>query len=368
MRYLTRSFVYGLAFCLLGLSSRSALVADDKDGRLDLYFIDVEGGAATLFVTPAGESLLIDSGYPDNGGRDLNRILTVLRDVAGRQHLDHAVVSHWHLDHFGNHAALANKISVRNFWDRGLPDTLPEDPKFPDRAAAYRAACQNKSQTLKVGDLIPLKSGQTQLTLKTVTASGDVLPNAGDVNPFADQHQPQPDDPTDNAQSLSLLLSFGSFRFLTCGDLTWNVEARLVTPRNPVGKVDLFMVTHHGLGGDQGGTRISNNPAFVWAIDPVVTVMCNGPEKGGDLETQRTLRKSKSIQAMFQLHRNVRLTDAEQTAPEFIANAGTTADCQGVYVKASIAPDGKSYTVQIGPQGKVHKFATRSDTKKSADQ
>ena len=333
--------------------------ADEKDGRLDIYFIDVEGGAATLFVTPSGESLLIDSGYPDNNGRDLNRILSVLRETAGRKHLDHAVVSHWHLDHFGNHAALASQISVKNFWDRGIPDLLSEDSKFPDRAAAYRAGAQNKSKTLKVGDKIPLTAGKTSLELKTVTASGEVLPNSGDANPFAAENEPQPEDPTDNAQSISLLLSFGSFRFLTCGDLTWNVEAKLMTPKNPLGKIDLFMVTHHGLGGDKTAGRISNNPVLVRAIDPVVTVMCNGPEKGGDLETLKTLKKCPSNQAQFQLHRNVRLADSEQVPAEFIANSSDTANCQGAYVKASIAPDGKSYTVQIGPDGKKHSFKTR---------
>jgi competence protein ComEC len=356
--------IRGLGRAVLGMLLWAALStagrADEKDGRFDIYFIDVEGGAATLFVTPAGESLLIDSGYPDNGGRDLNRILAVLRDTAGRKQLDHAVVSHWHLDHFGNHAALASQISIKNFWDRGIPEMLMEDPRFPDRAAAYRAGAQNKSKTLKVGDKIPLASGKTPLEMKTVTASGEVLANAGDKNPFADLHEPQPDDPTDNAQSISLLVSFGSFRFLTCGDLTWNVEAKLVTPNNPVGKVDLFMVTHHGLGGDKPGNRISNNPALVLAIDPVVTVMCNGPEKGGDLETLKTLKKCRSNQAQFQLHRNVRLKDADQTPADFIANASETANCQGVYVKASIAPDGKSYTVQIGADGKVHSFKTRS--------
>jgi beta-lactamase superfamily II metal-dependent hydrolase len=360
MNTVTRSLVCGFALVVLSLSTFQSGWADEKDGRLDIYFIDVEGGAATLFITPAGESLLIDSGYPDNDGRDLNRILSVLRDVARRKHLDHAVVSHWHLDHFGNHAALASQITIKNFWDRGIPDSLTEDVKFPERAEAYRAASQNKSKTLKVGNKIPLKSATTPLELKTVTASGDVLPNSGELNPFAVQNQPQPEDLTDNARSISLLLSFGTFRFLTCGDLTWNVEAKLVSPKNPIGKVDLFMVTHHGLGADKLGTRISNNPVLVWAIDPVVSVMCNGPEKGGDPETQVTLRKSKSIKAMFQLHRNIRLTDEEQTPAEFIANSGTTLDCQGVYVKASVAADGKSYTVQIGPGGKVHKFETRS--------
>jgi beta-lactamase superfamily II metal-dependent hydrolase len=363
-----RALVCGLALALSSLSYLEPTAADETNGRFDIYFIDVEGGAATLFVTPAGESVLIDSGSADLTNRDLDRILKVLRDVSGRKHLDHAVVSHWHSDHYGNHAALASQIAIKNFWDRGIPETLEENKLSPERAEAfrvasqaYRAASQNQSKTLKVGDKIPLHSAKMPVELKTVTASGEVLPNAGEQNVFADKHQPQPDDPTDNAQSVSLLLSFGPFRYLTCGDLTWNVEAKLVSPRNPIGKVDLFMVTHHGLGADKtSGTKISNNPVLVWAIDPRVTVMCNGPTKGADIETQQTLRGVKSLQAQFQLHRNVRLSPTDQAPADFIANTGETLDCQGVYIKASVAPDGKSYTVQIGPAGKQYKFETRS--------
>jgi len=358
MTSLTRAvMIAGLMIAFAPFGRFPLARADEKDDRLDIYFIDVEGGAATLFVTPAGESLLIDSGYPDNNGRDLDRILKVLRDVAGRKHLDHASVSHWHLDHFGNHAALASQISIKNFWDRGIPEALNEDPTFSDRIAGYRAASQNKSKTLKVGDKLPVRSGTTPLEFKAITASGEVLPNTGEPNPLAGENQPQPDDPTDNARSVSFLVAFGPFRFLTCGDLTWNIEAKLVTPNNPIGNVDLFMVTHHGL-------NQSNNPVLVRAIDPVVTVMCNGPTKGGNLETQQTLRKVKSLEAQFQLHRNVALAEADQAPPDFIANSGTTAECQGVYIKASVAPDGKSYTVEIGPDGKVHPFKTRGAYKR----
>src|SRR5690606_5452960 len=115
------------ALCLLVFVAPVSLEADDRDKRLDLYFIDVEGGAATLIVTPAGESLLIDSGYPDNNGRDRDRILKVARDIARRTRLDHAAVTHWHLDHYGNHAALSTEIKIANFWDRGIPAELAED-------------------------------------------------------------------------------------------------------------------------------------------------------------------------------------------------------------------------------------------------
>lgn len=331
----------------------SNLLADAKDGRLDIYFVDVEGGAATLFVTPEGESLLIDSGYPDNNGRDRDRILNVARDVAGLKELDHAAVTHWHLDHYGNHAALSTEIRIRNFWDRGIPDSLLEDDKFTDRIGPYRSAAQNQSKKLKVGDALPLKAGKTPLGVKIVTGSREVIANTGEKNPFADRHKPQDEDKSDNAASLSFLLNFGRFRFLCCGDLTWNVEAKLVTPNNPIGQVDLFMVTHHGL-------PVSNNPALVLAIDPVVNVMCNGPTKGGDAGVIRTVKEAKSFQALYQLHRNVNLKADEQTPAEFIANPQPTAECKGVWVKASVAPDGESYTLQIGPDGKPRIYQTRN--------
>jgi competence protein ComEC len=338
------------SYVLCAALTGSAAIAAERG--LDIYFIDVEGGAATLLVTPAGESMLIDSGYPDFGGRDRDRILEVVQNVAGLKQIDHILVSHWHLDHYGNHAALASKIRIGQFWDRGIPDVLPDDGKFAERAATYRAACQNQSKTLKVGDVLPLKSGATPLEMKVVTASGEVLPNTGEPNPFAYLHEPQADDPSDNAKSISSLLTFGKFRFLTCGDLTWNIEAKLVTPNNPLGKVDLFMVTHHGL-------PTSNNPALVRAIDPRVAVICNGPTKGGSPTTLATLRSVSSLLAWYQLHRNVQLDPFSQTPAAFIANQEDTASCKGVWIKAAVQPDGAAYTVQIGPQGQAAKYQTR---------
>lgn len=330
------------------LVSVSTALAGKANGRLDIYFVDVEGGAATLFVTPTGESLLIDSGYPDNNGRDMNRILRVAKEVAGLERIDHAAVTHWHADHFGNHAALSTKIPIGTFWDRGIPETLEED----ERIAQYRAATQNASKTLKAGDTLPLKAGKTPLSLTIPTASREVIPNEGDPNPFAELHEPRPVDKSDNADSLTFLLEFGPFRFLCCGDLTWNIEGKLVTPNNPLGQVDVFMVTHHGL-------PTSNNPALVLAVDPVVAVMCNGPTKGGAKPTIETLRKVKSLEHLYQLHRNVKLSADEQTPADFIANSTPTARCEGRFVHLSVAPDAKSYTVRIEGHDDVRTYETR---------
>jgi competence protein ComEC len=333
------------------ISIQSAL-GGTADGRLDIYFIDVEGGAATLIVTPVGESILIDSGYPDNNGRDRDRILDVVRNTANLKSINHAVVSHWHLDHYGNHAALAAEIAIDNFWDRGIPDALREDPRFEERIANYRAATQNASRTLKAGDSYPLHSLGPDLRVDIVTASREVITNTGPPNPHAVNHKSVEEDTSDNAASISLLLTFGEFKFLCCGDLTWNVEAELVTPNNPLGTIDLFMVTHHGL-------PTSNNPVLVHAIDPTVAVMCNGPTKGGHEQTIATLKGVKSLQHWYQLHRNVNLADEAQAPAEFIANSEPTVNCEGIWVKASVAPDGRNYTVQIGSEGRQRTYETR---------
>ena len=345
MRHLTLAAIIAFSAC-------HSVWANSKDGRLDLYFIDVEGGAATLIVTPAGESMIVDSGTFDTAGRDLGRILEVVQNVAKLDRIDHAVVTHWHSDHFGNHAPLAGQIKISNFWDRGIPDSLEEDAKFSEHVAPYRAASQNQSKTVKPGQLLPVKSGNTPITVKVLTASGDVIPNEGQPNPFASQHQPQPDDPTDNAKSVSLLLTFGRFKYVCCGDLTWNTEAKLMSPNNPVGQIDLFMGTHHGL-------PVSNNPVMVLALDPRVCITCNGPTKGAHENTIATFQKIKSLQAMYQLHRNVNLKDDQQAPPENIANTAATAKCTGNWIKASVAPDSQTYTVQVGAGGKPRSFETR---------
>jgi len=336
-------------------SDPSMVLAGKEDGRFDLYFIDVEGGAATLLVTPAGESILIDSGYPDYGGRDRDRILHVVKDVARLQQIDHAVVSHWHLDHYGNHAAIAALFPIKTFWDRGIPDSLKDDAKFAERIADYRAASQNASRALTAGDQFQAETPNLPIRVTVLSASREVIKNTGKPNPFAAEHTPKPDDSSDNAASLSILFEMGKFRFLTCGDLTWNLEAQLVTPNNPIGQIDLFMVTHHGLG-------VSNNPVFVKAIDPIVAVMCNGPSKGGDPNVIKTIRDCSSHQALYQLHRNLSLNDDQQTAAEFIANTGETENCKGEWIKASVAPDGENYTVQIGPSGTPKRFTVRAET------
>jgi len=343
----------------LALSLLSALLltaAAPAERGLDVYFIDVMGGAATLVVTPERESVLIDSGWPGQNDRDPKRIEHVLKTVAGLDHLDHLVTTHWHTDHYGGVEGLARRVRIDHFWDRGLPDpAAPDRDEYPDGpgpadplGVAYRKASEGKRKALKAGDTLPLRGGVEAVVL----ASGGrvVKTPTGPPNPAcADAPADLKPDPSDNARSLALRFRFGKFDFLDCGDLTWNVEKGLVCPVDRIGPIDLYQVTHHGM-------AISNHPTLVRTIAPTVTVMNNGPRKGGDAATVKLLKSAPSIKAAYQLHKNAATPAEANTDPALIAN--TDAD-GGRFVHVSVAPGGARFTVRIGADGKARSFDSR---------
>jgi competence protein ComEC len=345
----SRSLTVCVALALMPALGASA----ERERGLDIYFVDTEGGAATLIVTPLGESTLIDCGNP--GARDAERIHQAATQ-AGLKAIDHLIITHWHVDHYGGVERLSQLMPIRRFYDHGIPTSVAEDPKnFPLLIQAYKRASHGESRTLKPGDEIALKqvAGNPAFRLICLCGSGEVLtdPPGAPVNPVAKEHQPQPDDPSDNARSLGFLLSYGRFRFLDLGDLTWNIEYKLVHPSDKIGLVDVYQSTHHGL-------PISNNPVVIKTVEPRVAVFNNGPRKGGDPGVIATLRRLPQIKAIYQLHRNVTAGSQENTDPEFIANADE--NCRGEFIHLAVAPDSRSYTVTVGSQGKPRRYETRN--------
>ncbi len=320
---------------------------------LNIYFIDTEGGAATLLVTPAGESVLIDCGNP--GARDADRIYRTAKE-AGVKAIDHLIITHWHTDHYGSVARLSQLLPIQHFYDHGIPAKLDEDPKnFPLLIQAYKKASQGKSRTLKAGDEVALKQveGGPPLRMLCLCGSGEVIPDkpGAPENPVAREHVPQAPDPTDNARSLGFLISYGDFRFLDLGDLTWNVEVKLVSPSDKIGLVDVYQSTHHGL-------DISNNPVVLKTVQPRVAIFNNGPRKGGHASVIATLRRLPEAPTIYQVHRNLLASAQENTDPEFIANTEEK-NCPGEGIKLSVSLDAKSYTVTVGSKGKSRRFDTR---------
>jgi beta-lactamase superfamily II metal-dependent hydrolase len=335
-------------FSLLPISGRAA----EGSAGLEIYFVDTEGGAATLIVTPQKESVLIDCGNP--GSRDAERIHCTAT-AAGLKAIDYLVITHWHTDHYGGVARLSQLMPIHHYYDHGIPASLTEDPtNFPILIQAYKEATKGKSTTLKPGDEVRLKQseGGPALRLRCLCGSSEVIPDKAGAaeNPIAREHKPQADDPTDNARSLGFLLSYGNFRFLDLGDLTWNIEYKLVHPSDKIGPVDVYQSTHHGL-------AISNNPVVIKTVEPRVAIVNNGARKGGEASVIATLRRVPNIQAIYQLHRNVLSSAQDNTDPEFIANPDE--QCQGEGIKLAVAPDARSYTVTVGSKGKTRRYETR---------
>jgi competence protein ComEC len=329
----------------------AAAQAGSADKRLDLTWVDVEGGGATLLVTPAGESILIDTGYP--GERDAKRVQQAVT-AAGLKRIDHLVITHFHNDHYGALPDILKLLPVGTVYERDV-ESAPEKERSHPLITAYREAKVEKRVRIKPGDRVPLKQatgaaplhvGFLGMNEKFVDAKGT---KAAKANPLCKEAQPKDPDASDNRNSVVTLVTFGSFRFFDGGDLTWNSEAALVCPKNRVGgPVDVFQINHHGL-------DVSNNPVLVKTLAPTVAIVNNGPRKGGEPGSLRTLKETSSIQAVYQVHRNVRISDLN-TAPELTANLAEA--CEGNPVKLSVDPKGKSFTVSVPANKHERTFAT----------
>jgi beta-lactamase superfamily II metal-dependent hydrolase len=326
---------------------------------LTAYFIDVEGGQSTLLISPSGQSLLIDAGWP--GTRDADRIMAVVKQ-AGITQIDYMILTHYHIDHAGGVPELASRIPIRNFVDHGpTNDPLVNVPQY---YAAYLKVREKGQHILaKPGDKIPITGMDVQVVSAASNTITEPLPSGGAPNPLCADFQPKDEikDPMvggENKQSVGTVISLGKFRMSDFGDLTWNKEHDLACPNNLIGTFDVYVVSHHG-------KETSSLPIMIHAMRPRVAVMNNGANKGAEIPTFVTLKSSPGLEDLWQLHYGVEA--AKRNSPEqFLANLGTggTKD-SGVpdespanYIKLSARADG-SFTMTNSRNGFSKEYGPR---------
>ncbi|HLZ43946.1 MAG TPA: MBL fold metallo-hydrolase [Candidatus Sulfotelmatobacter sp.] len=300
---------------------------------LQIYFIDVEGGQATLVVSPSGQSLLIDAGWPGYEGRDADRILAAAHQ-AGLTQIDYLLITHYHRDHVGGVPQLVDGIKVGTFVDHG-PNQEDSEVTRTDYAAYEKSSAGHPRVTVKPGWGLPIKG----IEVRVLAAAGDhittPLPGAGEANPYCKGEPAAPLDATENARSVGVLITYGHFRFLDLGDLTKKKELELACPDNLLGTVDVFLVTHHG-------ADLSNPKALDWALHPRVAVIDNGSRKGSSPVAWQIVHDSPGLEDLYQLHYAAESDKDHNVDPDHIANVKE--NCEGKYIKVTAESDG-TFTV-----------------------
>ena len=293
---------------------------------LDIYALDVEGGKATLVITPAGESVLIDSANPV--ARDTDRIMAVLAE-AGVKEIDYLISTHYHVDHIGGLQELAKRIPIKHFIDHG--PSVEEREQVAGFQAAYAEIWGKAKHTVaKPGDKLPVTGVDWRIVTSAGAAIKTALPGGGKPNPACASFEKKNDSPTDdNGQSVGSVITFGKFRTIDLGDLLWNKEYDFMCPNNLVGTVDLYLASHHGL--DQSGS-----PALVHGLQPRVAIQQNGTRKGGTVQTAKTLYSSPGFEDLWQAHWSYNAGIEYNPAGLFIANV----DDPAVIAAVLTAPPG----------------------------
>jgi competence protein ComEC len=323
-----------LLFAVALASTQTALgIVPAPSGPMQIYFVDVEGGQATLFVSADKHSLLIDTGWPGNGGRDADRIASAAK-AAGLDHIDYVLLTHYHVDHSGGVPQLVAKIPVKNFIDHG-PNRETTDGATVQAAEGYQKVLASghyghivaiPGETLAIPGIRPT----------VISADGNLiaqpLPGAGGANPYCAASEKRPADQTENARSLGVLISYGKLRILDLGDLTWDKEMELMCPVNKLGHIDLLIVSHHGW-------NQSSSPALVDAVGARVAIMDNGAKKGGSPPVWDTVQKAPGLEDLWQLHYS------EEGGPTHNVDAARIANPQGPdtghYLKVTASPNGQ---------------------------
>ena len=314
-------------------------VGSAQPRTFDIYWVDVEGGAATLVVSPTGESMLVDTGWGTDDDRDARRIHAAAQQ-AGLTRIDHLVMTHFHADHVGGLEALADLMPIGRCLDHGT-NTEESNQRWVD---AYLRVCGDKRASVEPGERISLGAVEVDV----IASDGRLITtpvNGGSTNPLCATAEQKPQASPENQRSVGALFTYGRFTFLDLGDFNWAKEVELSCPTNMVGEVTVYQTSRHGAWDDAG------SPTHLYAIKPQVIVANNGPRKGlggtspgfDEVSTAHYQRMSDSpgIEGVWQGHKSLLDPDpAHNTSEDMIANLKETAECTGHWIRASVNEDG----------------------------
>jgi competence protein ComEC len=334
MRRLAMALSASILACVAGVTLRGA-------GTLDIYFIDVEGGQSTLLVTPAGESLLIDTGYAGFDGRDPDRIAAAAR-AAGVAQIDYLLITHFHGDHAGGVPEVAKRLPIRTFVDHDA--IVPTDSNSAPVFEAYaKVRASGRHVVARPGDRLPLKG----VDVRVVSSGGETIttPMSGSAerNAACEPSPREPGEAVENPRSTGIVLQFGQFRFVDLGDLSGRPLYALFCPSNLLGRASVYLVPHHG------GSDVVSPATF--AVKPRVAIMNNGERKGGSAESFAALRRVPGLLDVWQLHKS-RAEGAQNYADANVANLDETT---GHWIKVSAAETG-SFAVTNGRTGETRRY------------
>ncbi len=326
-----RFSLFVLLICAQPLSN-----AQGQQGSLDIYWIDADGGAATLIVTPERQSVLMDAGFDLPDDDHAKRVVAAMTD-AGISSLDYFIASHFHGDHVGGAASLAELVEIGEFIDHGESveqETERGRPAWEGYQTALEMARRRASSAVRPLDVLPLRGVDLTIVSSNMMVPTEPLDPQGS-NALCEDADSGPEDTGENARSVGYILSFGEFQFLNLGDLTFHGQHALACPENLVGVVDLLQIPHHGNG---------IAPQLMGALKATVAVSSTGARKGGSPEGYDAVIASPEIEGVWQLHRALGTDDEHNTEPGMIANLTEENDA-GHWIKASVQPGALSYTV-----------------------
>jgi competence protein ComEC len=346
LRFICLSAAVLFASMLVSTAPCAARAESNSAKSLRIYSIDVEGGQSTLLVGPSGASLLVDTGWPGNNGRDADRVQAAMRD-AGISKIDHLLITHYHVDHVGGVPELVKRVPIGEFLDHG-ENREDSDITRHDYAAYLKAIAGKPRRIVHPGDTIDMPG----LGIVVLAADGEHIRTIPGIkprpNPYCASEPKAEADPSENARSAGILVTYGKFRFLDLGDLTKAKEIALLCPDNPIPPIDLYLVTHHGM-------NLSNSRSIVDAVHPRVAIMNNGAQKGGSPEAWQTVHDSPSLQDLYMLH-TAEGSDAAHNSPQALIANPKGSGKDGAYFKVIAHADG-SFSITNTRTGETKRYA-----------